>query len=29
MEKYLKGMIPSSRKWIEQYVLNKQTEKTP
>lgn len=29
MEKYLKGTIPSSRKWIEQYVLNKQPEKVP
>lgn len=29
MEKYLNGAISSSRKWIEQYVLSKQTEKTP
>lgn len=28
MEKYLKGTIPSSRKWIEQYVLNKKREKS-
>lgn len=29
MEKYLKGNISSSRKWIEQYVLDKQIEKIP